>query len=201
MPVGPPSSCPDPEVIALAELNYDEIRRIHRLEKNTSKLVEVEPDFYNALAEFLDAEKESYLESLRDFSVAKSRDFTNLKKMVEEIFAMREKKILSRALIASRTKEASEEHMAQPERRLFNEIMKLLDAHEGLLNGFFAANASGNKRARKLERVSIKILADIPSFVGIDMKEYGPYSKGQKAELPYEIAKLLDGRKLAEIEE
>ena len=30
-------------------LDYDELRRIHRLEKNTSKLVEVEDDFISSL--------------------------------------------------------------------------------------------------------------------------------------------------------
>ncbi len=187
----------------MAELNYDEIRRIHRLEKNTSKLVEVEPDFYNALHEFIDREKAEYLESLKDFSVAKSRDFTNLKKMVEEVFAMREKKILSRALIATRTKESSEEHMALPEKKMFGEFLRLLEAHESLLSGLFENNHGGHGRAagRKLERVGVKIVSDIPSFVGVDMKEYGPFNKGQKVELPYDIAKLLDARKLAEMEE
>ena len=41
------------------ELSYDEIRRIHRLEKNTSRLVEVEPDFYNQLRAFVKQEKEA----------------------------------------------------------------------------------------------------------------------------------------------
>ena len=34
-------------------LDFDEIRRIHRLEKNTSRLVEVESDFYNGLSELV----------------------------------------------------------------------------------------------------------------------------------------------------
>ena len=186
----------------MPELNYDEVRRIHRLEKNTSKLVEVDPEFYNALNEFIAQEKEEYLNSLRDFSVAKSRDFTNLKKMVEEIFAMREKKILSRALVATRTKEVSEDHMAQPEKKLFNDLLRLLEHHEALLSGLFENHdAKEGRKGKKLEQAALKILADIPSFVGVDMKEYGPYSKVQKVDLPYEIAKLLDARKLAEFVE
>jgi len=190
-------------MIAMAELNYDEIRRIHRLEKNTSKLVEVEPDFYSALHEFIATEKADYLDSLKDFSVAKSRDFTNLKKMVEEIFAMREKKLLSKALIATRTKESSEEHMAQPEKKMFQEILRLLEAHEGLLTGLFENNhaTSGKSAGRRLDKVALTLLSDIPSFVGVDMKEYGPFTKAQKVELPYDIAKLLGARKLAELEE
>ena len=67
------------------DLSFDEIRRIHRLEKNTSQLVEVEKEFYNELHAFLQKEKQAYLESLKDFSVSDTRRFSNLKKMVEEI--------------------------------------------------------------------------------------------------------------------
>jgi len=60
------------------ELSYDEIRRIHRLEKNSMKLVQVEQEFYNDLNAFLLAEKKTYLDSLKDFSSAKTRDFSRL---------------------------------------------------------------------------------------------------------------------------
>src|SRR3989344_7119397 len=103
------------------ELSYDEIRRIHRMEKSTSKLVEVEQQFYNDLHEFMRTEKADYLDSLKDLSSTKSRDFSNLKKMVEEIFAMREKKILGRALIGSRTGDSDESHMAMQEKKLYVE--------------------------------------------------------------------------------
>ena len=85
--------------------------------------------------------------------------------------------------------------MAQPEKKLFNDLLRLLEHHEALLSGLFENHdAKEGRKGKKLEQAALKILADIPSFVGVDMKEYGPYSKGQKAELPYEIAKLLDAR-------
>ena len=181
------------------DLSFDEIRRIHRLEKNTSQLVEVEKEFYNELHAFLQKEKQAYLESLKDFSVSDTRRFSNLKKMVEEIFSMREKKLLNKALIASRTKEASEEHMALQEKELFKKMLELLEEHGALLNGLFENEAAGKKPSKDLNNLSVRILSDIPEFVGSDMKEYGPYRKGQKVAIPLKIAKLLESRKLGEV--
>ena len=62
------------------QLDYDSIRRIHRLEKNRSKIVEVDLDFYNQLNDFVKTEKAKYLDSLKDFSTGRTRDFGNIKK-------------------------------------------------------------------------------------------------------------------------
>ena len=85
------------------KVDYDELRRIYRLEKNTSKLVELQEDFYNSLNEFVQEEKTNYLDSLKDLSNSKAKDFNNLKKMLEEFFSIRQKKLLNQALIALHT--------------------------------------------------------------------------------------------------
>ncbi|MFH1391767.1 MAG: hypothetical protein ABIH20_05635 [Candidatus Diapherotrites archaeon] len=179
------------------ELSYDEIRRIHRLEKNSAKLVQVEQEFFNFLDEFILGEKKEYLESLKDFSSTKSRDFSNLKKMIEEIFALREKKIMNLALVASRTDTKDETNMATQEKKLFNEILKSLKKHNEILGDIFSDNGSTAQKEKDLNNLSVEILSDIPSFVGADMKEYGPFKKGSVEKLPVKIAKLLAERKLA----
>tara|TARA_Y100000310_G_scaffold159054_1_gene158489 strand:- start:1670 stop:2224 length:555 start_codon:yes stop_codon:yes gene_type:complete len=181
------------------ELSYDEIRRIHRLEKNSAKLVHVEQEFFNFLDEFITGEKKEYLESLKDFSSTKSRDFSNLKKMIEEIFALREKKIMNLALVASRTNVSDETSMAMQEKKLFNEILRALKKHNGLLGDIFSDNGSTPQKDKDLNNLSVEILSDIPSFVGVDMKEYGPFKKGSVEKLPVKIANLLVERKLAEV--
>ena len=185
------------------QLSYDEIRRIHRLEKNTSRLVDVEPSFYNDLNSFLDNEKKEYLDSLKDFSVTKARDFSNLKRMVEEIFSMRQKKILSKALSAARTNEKKDEPIASQEKELMGKVVGLLEEHNALLEGMFNGNGAKGKKSdgRDLNILSVKIVSDIPSFVGTDLKEYGPFKEGENAELPYKIAKLLSARNLCKTEE
>lgn len=178
------------------ELSYEEIRRIHRLEKNSARLVEVDQEFYSELTDFLSDEKKSYLDSLRDLSSSKARDFTNLKKMVEEIFALRSKKILSRALIASRTGEASEDHMATQEKQMFRSLLSTLKKHSSILEEIFVGKQDSKKA---LNKVGVEILSEVPEFVGVDMKDYGPFSKGEVVELPFKIAKFLSEKKLAEV--
>jgi len=174
------------------KIDYDELRRIHRLEKNTSKLVEVDEDFIDSLHDFVEEEKKKYIASLKNFSSSDVREFANLKRVVEEIFLMREKKILNKALISAHTKEAEAEKMAKQEKETFKRLLKVLEEHYDLFASFF-----GEKDAQP-SLVSLSILKDVPTFVGTDMKEYGPFSEGQTVQLPQKIAKLFITRKIAE---
>jgi DNA replication initiation complex subunit (GINS family) len=174
-------------------IDYDELRRIHRLEKNTSKLVEVEDDFVDSLQTFVEQEKKNYLASLKNFSASDAREFTNLKRVIEEIFLMREKKILNKALISVHTKEVDLDNMARQEKDTFKKLLRILEDHASLSDSLF-----GEKEKRESELVSVEILKDVPTFVGTDMKEYGPFSEGQKVELPTKIARMFISRKIAE---
>ncbi len=183
------------------ELSYEEIRSIHRQEKNSSRLVKLDEDFYAQLSAFLTREKKAYFDSLKDFSVTKARNFTNLKRMVEELFLLREKKILGKALMMSRSGEANNDPIPIEEAQLLKKISKDLASHNSLLDSLFKGKTEKKQAEPKaLSNLSIRIISDVPSFVGADMKEYGPYSKGKTVSLPEKIAKLLMERKLAKAE-
>ena len=176
-------------------ISYDEIRSIYRLERNTNKLVEVEDDFFDSLNSFVAEEKKHYLAGLRDLSASKARDFINLKKMVEEIFLIREKKLLNKALICSRTGEIEKDKLALQERKTLDELLKVLEVHHSFLGAVFGEE---KPLARKnAELVPVMILKTLPSFVGSDMKEYGPFEDGMTVELPFKVAGLLVSRGLA----
>ena len=111
------------------KIDFDELRRIHRLEKNTSKLVDVDEDFIDSIEKFVENEKRRYLESLKNFSSSEARNFTNLKRVIEEIFLFREKKILNKALIASHTNDSTLENMATQEKELYKKLLALLGSY------------------------------------------------------------------------
>lgn len=180
------------------ELDYDEIRKIYRLEKNTSKLVEVKDDFFDSLTEFLVKEKQSYFDSMKDLDFTKARAFTNLKKMVEEILSLRQKKILSKALISSKTSEPNNELMAEEEKKMFIQILKVLEEHNSLIQSVFIGKQNKSIKEKDLNKVLVKVLSEIPSFIGTDMKEYGPFKKNQTVKLPSKIAKLFVSRNIGE---
>lgn len=184
-------------------LDYDELRRVYRLEKNTSKPVELSEDFYNSLNEFVKLEKKSYLESLKDAGNTKAKEFNNLKKLLEEFFSIRQKKLLNAALVSLHTGEFSEEKLAIQEREMFRHVMNALQKHQSLFDGIFANDESSRKQKEKadLNFVQVKIMKGVPSFMGANMKEYGPFKESQSASLPYKVAKLLISKGMAELEE
>lgn len=173
------------------KIDYDELRRIHRLERNTSKLVEVDEDFIESIEEFVNEEKKTYLESLKNFSSGSAREFTNMKRIIEEIFLMRKKKILNKALIATHTKETNLDNMSDEEKDFFKKLLKVINDY----NEHYAFLFGEKKEKKSLSKV--EILKDVPTFVGTDMKEYGPFSKGDVVSLPEKVSKLFVTRKIA----
>ncbi len=181
-------------------LSYEDLRRIYRLEKSTSKLVNVDDDFYNALYEFLENEKKRYLESLKDFSDADVKAFANLKRMVQELLSLREKKLLNMALLASRLESYEIPKIPPVEKEMFQNILKILEKHNKLLDEVFSPTLKEKKiKSDDLKILKIKICADIPKFLGQDMKEYGPFKNNDVIQLPYNIANILIEKKLAEV--
>ena len=250
--------------------DYEEMRRIYRLEKATSRLVDVPDDFLYQVHALIDAERKNYLDSLADLNTNNARDFSNLKKLVEELFSIREKKLLNAVLVSTRLQEADDAHMAKEEKELFHLLFDSLSAHRALTQKALDANSdfissktisvppkiqvekksetkqdeqllSEHSESQKhIDRVRdthkaeevprarsaavvepavvpsspsadapiaaatpvtiqrIRILSEIPSFVGTDMKEYGPYKPEQVVELPQKIAQLFVSRKLGE---
>lgn len=179
-------------------MDYGEVRRIHRLEKNSSQLVQLNEGFMGELNSFLSAEREKYLSSLRKGSLQRARDYNNLEEMVREILSIRERKVLSKALVASRTNEYALSGMTLQEKELFKKVLSLLKDFKGKSDALFGVEAKKSSLKEKgLKELSLKILSDIPSFIGADMKEYGPFSSGQSVELPWKTAELLIQRKLA----
>ncbi|MEM5872450.1 MAG: hypothetical protein QXD55_01135, partial [Candidatus Aenigmatarchaeota archaeon] len=55
-----------------------------------------------------------------------------------------------------------------------------------------------NKFIKPNGKLLVKILSDLPRFVGSDMKSYGPLKAGDVVYLPEEIGKLLITRNVAE---
>ena len=83
--------------------------------------------------------------------------------------------------------------MARQEKDTFKKIFRILEDYAALSDSLF-----GEKEKRESELVTVAILKDVPTFVGTDMKEYGPFSEGQKVDLPTKIARMFISRKIAE---
>ncbi len=180
------------------EIDYDELRRIYRLEKNTSRMVDVDEDFFPSLAEFMKQEKKDYLKSLEDPSSSKAVSYSNLQKLLLELFELREKKILNRAMLVSRTGDDLSVRLSKEEQKTFDRLLTVLKDHKNSLNEILPENGSAKKEDKDLNKIRVRILKEVPSFVGSNMQEYGPFLEGKQIELPEKTATLLIKRGLAE---
>jgi DNA replication initiation complex subunit (GINS family) len=210
-------------------LDFEEMRRIYRLEKSTARLVEVPDDFFTQLHGLVNEERTKYFDSLKDLNATRARDFGNLKKLIDEWFVVREKKLLNTVLVSAQLEEKDTSHLAAEEKIIFHSLYEVLRSHRGKTKSVLEANGdfvpvstppverppSALVPAEETritpapveapaypsshsESLPVRILSEIPSFVGTDLKEYGPYKAGQVVELPSKIAQLFISRKLGE---
>jgi DNA replication initiation complex subunit (GINS family) len=164
-------------------LTDETIRKIFEDERNSPGLTRLSDDFFEQVREYLEKK------------ISMSRDETDqwaleaVKRRLKTIFERRERKILNSAhgFVDSGV---IPENMTNEERMFFERIVECV-------NGF------QKEREEKLERkkeklVMVTLLDQIPAFVGINMKNYGPFSKGDIATLPEPNADLLTKKGLAE---
>ena len=193
----------------MTELNYEELRKLYRTELNSSKLTQIEPDFFEKLKKLVDVQKKSYQKALTDGQIVYAHDLSNTKKLVDEIIALREKKILGKVLLANKIETTDQAHLSLEERKVFEEMVKLIENYRNLFHECFSerfekTNGSSSESefqaesAEPFNKVGIRILKDVPSFMGADMQEYGPFTAGATLELPDKTANLLIHRKFAE---
>ncbi len=162
-------------------ITFDLIRKIQTEEKMDSRLSKLPDNFYENV--------NAYLEQKRKIEAKDDRktglEIKNIERLAEDIFNRRERKILNLVLISARTG-IPPENLTQDEEDVFKNIMSTIkQRREDVLNKLFKKEKkqeSGNKVVFK---------DDVSEFVGSDMKTYGPFKKGDTAELPEENMKLL----------
>ena len=204
------------DIIITYETLYDLLRR----EKNRSEIQELPEDYLNNLINYLRKKKE-ILESqekkksiFTTVEVQKTRrQIESIQKIIKELYERRESKIIKSSLISSRTHIDTEEknNMLPEEEELYQELTgKLNYFRENVLYQLSNGDApkiilknpkpkdlikpeKPNKTAKK-----IRLLCDMPKFLGTDLETYGPYKENSTTEMPDEVANLLIKQQRAE---
>jgi len=101
---------------------------------------------------------------------------------------LRERKILKLALAAAQTRIPAE-NLTEEEKSFFDEVVNLLKARKENFQRILS---------RGEEVTLIVFKEDVPSFVAIDGKTYGPFKKGDIAKLPEENVKVLKEKGVVE---
>ncbi|GEM_PF-1968552 len=196
-------------------MDYDQLRKYLRKEKNTAKLVQVKDGFYEKLKELMKEKHQEYEETM---SPKIKKDLENIKKIAKDIYRKRERKILSRALKYAE-KNPEEYNLTRKEREIYQNLRKTIkkgrEDLENILEGKKTSDEEEmnikqpskkeeKEKTRKkktqdedLNKVMVKILKEVPEFVSDNLQKLGPYKPDTKIKIPKEQAKILSKKGLA----
>jgi DNA replication factor GINS len=174
----------------MEELSYDELRKIQARERASPVLQSIPEGFYASVMKLISKKNEGLKSS---FSLTEAREYESILKVAEDIHERRMQKIVLRAMKSGGGQE--EIALTGEEAELFEKISKAVSEDREGFNGMIGGKESkaGEERIKR-----IKILKNLPKFVGTDLKVYGPFKEGEMIELPEKEAQLLVNRGIAE---
>lgn len=179
-------------------MNYDELYKAWRQEKEEGDLKPLSKDFYgqvqlyinNLLGEIDALDKKSVKWRLLN------KEVNNAKKMVKDLTTIRNKKVLETtfrgATVQSDAYTSEEEQIYAKMVPLSEEIKKLIRS----VNENYVSQQK-KKQKHKTEKILVRFLQAIPSIVGMNMKTYGPFQAEDVASLPKENAEIFIKRGVA----
>ncbi len=177
-------------------ITYNDIYEAARKERYSKQLQSLPKKFVYDIAIYL-KEKQGVVfkgeDILSDTSIKTKKQLENAIILFKELMLRRRKKILSLVLIATETgiEKRDFENMFDFEKNLFNELMKCIGFSDKIINKIL--NGSEEKENKNNMVVFTEAVGE---FLGLDSEKMGPYDKGQIANIPKEIAKILvdDGK-------
>ncbi|MBU0953584.1 MAG: hypothetical protein KKA90_04160 [Nanoarchaeota archaeon] len=157
-------------------LTYESLRTFLENEKRTNKLAELPEDFFAQAHAYLE-QKAKLKEGTEDVWEAESA-----RRALSDLLDIREHKILTLALFAVRSG-VQPGSLTPSEKDFFTQIVSELKAFR-------------NRRKEDLEGPSepltlISFTEDVPEFVALNLKTYGPFKTGDVATIPQPQAELL----------
>ncbi len=175
-------------------MDYDELRKIHRIEKSKKELQELDDNFYKECVDLLNYYLEKYNETK---NIEYLKIVENIQSIVKSILFLRQQKIVFSALRLAVADEYDVEKMTSKEKEFFNKLYEMIKENIK----FIEEVSSGNfvEECKDINKMKIKIILDIPEFLGSDGNIYGPYKKGEVVEINKEDGELLIERNVAEV--
>lgn len=198
--------------MADVKITFDTLFSMLRMEKSREEIQDLDKSFFDDVTEYLNEKKELLNKETDGLNVfmdnekeRNMKQLNNIKRILNEIYERREKKIIEMALVKSRTKSdiISTEGLLDTEVQLYENLVNLFDHfRQGVLLNLVDGkkveldtlkNIPGNEKEEEKQddKKKIKFLYDVPKFVGENLEVYGPFEQEEVAELPQEIAVLL----------
>jgi DNA replication initiation complex subunit (GINS family) len=166
-------------------LTYESIRDAVNKEKSSPGLTPLPADFFTSAKAYLD--KKSKMRTKEDMW-----EYDQARRRMQDLVEIREKKILMGALYYVRSG-VKPENLTEDEYNFLKSLADIIKEWQEKKKGMLEA---------KVEPATVaSFTEDVPLFVGIDMKRYGPFRPGDISTLPKENAELLAKKGAARIVE
>jgi len=192
------------EVVLTYETLYEAVRR----ERSKDELQKLEKTFYHDVLSYLTEKQKTHDDSLskQDMFSQNEREKTtmqlaNIKKLIREIYDLRERKLLNMAINKSRTgSDIIDTSNLLPEETPFYESVlanlnqyrqSILVKIQNLRSPDIPTTTTHTPNTQEPSTTSVKFTQPIESFVDEDLQLYGPYDINDEAELPQKLAQVL----------
>ena len=184
-------------------LSFEELREVHRKERSSPGVLPLDSEFWKEVAGYIHSKMGKYEElsasesRFTDKVLTKfERELRNAARVIVELYALRERKILMLAWSEVATDEKTDVRPLTPEEKeFFSRMVSVMKGVRGeVLDKALAGEKSEVKEAKSKEdsgKTKVEVLEEVQAFMGTDLNLYGPYSAGDVVELPEKYAKLL----------
>jgi DNA replication factor GINS len=157
-------------------LTFETLRECVSKEKTSSKLTELPENFFHDIRAYLENKEK----------VSQGRDdmweLDNSKRMLQDLLDSRESKLVKLALVFVRAG-VTPGKILPDEKEFFDKMVESIkifqDARRETVEG------------KREELETLAVMEDVPKFVGVNMKEYGPFKKGEVVRIPKDNSQLL----------
>ncbi|MCK5624502.1 DNA replication complex GINS family protein [Candidatus Pacearchaeota archaeon] len=182
-------------------ITYNDIYEAARKERYSTQLQPISKNFVEEVANYLREKREIAAKQDDDFSdviMKTKKQLENARTLFKELMLRRRKKILDLVLIAAETGISKQdfENMFNFEKDLFEELMKCIDFSDKRVGEILSG---GKQEVTKNELVVF--IDNVEEFMDLEGGKMGPFEKGQVANIPKEISKILISDNKAEIVE
>jgi DNA replication initiation complex subunit (GINS family) len=183
----------------MGKLTYEELRKIEQLERNTPELIKLDSSFYGSLHEHIkNLEEKLQLEQKTNSGSRKAmlliNEIKNTKRLSQGIYERREKKIVQGALAVVRGGTPQLKYLTELEKHFYEKLLSTLQEGRRMIIEEKQKNKDENKDET---RIMVRVLQDIPQFVGNNMKKY-TLKEEDVVTLPNDIGKILIKRGVVE---
>ena len=172
-------------------ITFNDLYEAERKERYSDQLQALSKNFVSDVADYFREKKELISKDndvFSDMIMKTKKQLETAMTLFKGLMTHRRKKILNLVLIAAETGISKQDfdNMISFEKTLFEELMKNVEISDKNLSELL----NGKKEERsKNDLVAFK--KDVGEFLGMEGENFGPFAKGEIANIPKEIAKIL----------